>query len=66
VIAIDWSIGAAENYLNAVDNVRILGFKIGNYIIKNAIDPRKIHCIGHSLGIICFFYYSFNSTFWIV
>ncbi|RNA11919.1 pancreatic triacylglycerol lipase, partial [Brachionus plicatilis] len=51
VIAIDWSEGAAApNYLAAKDNTRIVGHKISQFLRNNQIDPKKVHCIGHSLG----------------
>lgn len=55
VIAIDWSEGAAApNYLSATENTKIVGKKIAQFIRNNEIDPKKIHCIGHSLGRIIF------------
>ena len=51
VICIDWKEGAASpNYFSAVKNVRIAGEKTASFIVSNLINPKKVHCIGHSLG----------------
>ena len=51
VILIDWREAVVlPNYLTAVENVKTCGSKIASFIIKNRLNPRLIHCIGHSLG----------------
>ena len=57
VIAVDWKIGAAApNYFAAVDNVKICGFNISIFALKNKMNPGLVHCIGHSLGLIILFF----------
>ena len=52
VIVIDWKEGAAApNYFAAASNVKICGSKIASFIVNNQLNPKLIHCIGHSLGI---------------
>ena len=47
IIVIDWKEGALmPNYLAAAANTKIVGVKIANFILKNRLDPKKIHCIG--------------------
>ena len=61
VILVDWKEGAAPkislkdliNYDNAARNTRIVGKSIADYIKSNNIDPKTVHCIGHSLGAHC-------------
>jgi hypothetical protein len=50
---VDWSDGADTgiNYFKAVDNVRIVGLQIGQFIRFVGINPKNVYCIGHSLGI---------------
>jgi hypothetical protein len=55
VIVIDWSrLAAAPFYIEAVDNVPIVGNKTArmiNFLITaNYTAPHKIHFVGHSLG----------------
>ena len=47
---IDWKEGALmPNYLAAAANTKIVGLKIAQFILKNRLNPKKIHCIGRSL-----------------
>ncbi len=51
MICVDWEEGAAMPwYWDAVNNTRIAGLKLAEFIMNNDIMPDKIHCIGHSLG----------------
>lgn len=53
VINVDWKEGAkGPNYFTAVENVEVVGKKVGQFIKDAKIDPSKVHCIGHSLGIL--------------
>ncbi len=49
---VDWSDGADTgiNYYKAVNNVRTVGSQIAQFIRFVGINPRTVHCIGHSLG----------------
>jgi hypothetical protein len=48
---VDWKDGAAGPiYPVASVNVRVVGPRVVEFIVKSGIDPSKIHCIGHSLG----------------
>jgi pimeloyl-ACP methyl ester carboxylesterase len=65
VIVVDWS-GASNDtksdesfsidrlnpneYIEATENVKILGRRVGKLILQANINHQKIHCIGHSLG----------------
>ncbi|XP_074855666.1 pancreatic lipase-related protein 2-like [Carettochelys insculpta] len=53
-IAVDWETGAMYTYVNAVNNIRVVGAEIA-YFIKALMtmfhySPSQIHIIGHSLG----------------
>ncbi|CAF0813991.1 unnamed protein product [Rotaria sp. Silwood1] len=51
VIAIDWEKGAREiNFITAVANADIAGEHLAEFIQNNHIDPKRLHCIGFSLG----------------
>ncbi|CAF2124099.1 unnamed protein product [Rotaria magnacalcarata] len=51
VIAIDWEQGAREiNFITAVSNADIAGQHLAEFIQNNLIDPKRLHCIGFSLG----------------
>jgi pimeloyl-ACP methyl ester carboxylesterase len=51
IIMVDWAKGAAAPwYWTAVDNTRICGRGIADFIIRHNIPARLVHCIGHSLG----------------
>lgn len=51
VIMVDWAKGAAMPwYPSAVDNTRIVGKKLAQFIIDINLDPSKTKCAGHSLG----------------
>uniref|UniRef100_A0A8C8SGH1 Triacylglycerol lipase n=1 Tax=Pelusios castaneus TaxID=367368 RepID=A0A8C8SGH1_9SAUR len=53
-IAVDWADGARDRYINAVNNVRVVGAEIAYFIntLKKMFQysPSHIHIIGHSLG----------------
>jgi pimeloyl-ACP methyl ester carboxylesterase len=65
VIVVDWS-GASNNtksdesfsidrlnpnqYIEATENVKLLGRRVGHLILQANINHQNIHCIGHSLG----------------
>jgi len=65
VIVVDWS-GASNNtksdesfsidrlnpnqYIEATENVKLLGRRVGQLILQANINHQNIHCIGHSLG----------------
>jgi hypothetical protein len=47
VMAIDWEKGARHaNYIRAVANADMAGEHIAEFIQKNKIDPKRLHCIG--------------------
>ena len=55
VFIVDWEEGARFfqlplSYITAAKNSQITGSKLGEFIIDSNIDPKSIHCIGHSLG----------------
>ncbi|CAF3731459.1 unnamed protein product [Adineta steineri] len=51
VIAVDWEKGAREaNFITAVANADIAGQHLAEFIQNNHIDPKRLHCIGFSLG----------------
>ncbi|CAF0792641.1 unnamed protein product [Rotaria sordida] len=51
VIAIDWEKGAREiNFITAVANADIAGEHLAEFIQNNYINPKRLHCIGFSLG----------------
>lgn len=51
IIVVDWSKGAPMPwYLDAVDNTRVVGLKTAEFILANNLNPKNVHCIGHSLG----------------
>jgi hypothetical protein len=55
VFIVDWEEGAKMlalplSYITAAKNSKIAGFKVGEFILDSDIDPKSVHCIGHSLG----------------
>jgi pimeloyl-ACP methyl ester carboxylesterase len=36
--------------LKALQNVKVMAEKIAQFIESYQIDPKNVHCIGHSLG----------------
>jgi len=51
VFMVDWKDGAiGPMYLTAATNVRVVGPRVVEFLIKAGIDASKTHCIGHSLG----------------
>jgi pimeloyl-ACP methyl ester carboxylesterase len=51
VIAVDWQEGAkGPNYIAAKDNAIKTGKRLNAFIKECKIPPKKIYCIGHSLG----------------
>ncbi len=53
-IAVDWTEGAKFDftaiYTQAAVNTRLVGEKIAQFLIDANIDPKMVHCMGHSLG----------------
>lgn len=50
---VNWEKGAGlpiSKYFDAVYNAKITGQKLGEFIIAAKINPKKVLCIGHSLG----------------
>ena len=54
VIIVNWIGGAGPPYTQAVANTRLVGAMTGRLayqlIHKGNISPKRMHCIGHSLG----------------
>lgn len=51
VVAIDWERGAREaNFITAVGNADLAGHQLAEFVHDNRIDPKRLHCIGFSLG----------------
>lgn len=50
VITIDWSVGAANPYLIAISNTRVVGACTAVLARKLNTSLADIHTIGHSLG----------------
>ncbi|CAF0852208.1 unnamed protein product [Adineta ricciae] len=51
VVAIDWEKGAREaNFITAVGNADVAGRHLAEFIQDNHIEPKRLHCIGFSLG----------------
>lgn len=47
----DWKDWAAfPDYIGAADRSKVVGSAVALFLSKNYIDPKKVHCIGHSLG----------------
>lgn len=52
VIAVDWKSGAGGIiYPDAALNVKYNGQRIAQFIKDAGINPKIVHCIGHSLGV---------------
>jgi hypothetical protein len=64
VIVVDWSEASKyagefdfsesnlnpKQYIEAVENAKLLGIKISKFITLANINTKNVHCIGHSLG----------------
>ncbi|TRT87689.1 MAG: hypothetical protein EWV82_03855 [Microcystis aeruginosa Ma_AC_P_19900807_S299] len=37
-------------YRGAAENTKLVGEALGNYLLRQGIDPKNIHLVGHSLG----------------
>ena len=56
-IAVDWSQGAKLEingiYTQAANNTKVVGEKIALFLVSAKIQPKSVHCLGHSLGAYC-------------
>jgi len=51
VIIVDWQKGAAGlDYFEAQKNLKAMAKIIANFISQNRVNPKTVHCVGHSLG----------------
>lgn len=50
VIAVDWRILASGDYFSAVRNIRVVGYRIKDFLKAVNLDVNKVKIVGHSLG----------------